>query len=137
MSEQFSHSISFLSKEFDPTLNNGVGDWTDKEVTKTVTFKELIRTDATQHRLHFKIVSMMSSAAEGLQPGQQPRLGSDQLYELTNRFLLDMIVPTEEFTEQNKTELLQDSMALLTLGLWLLGHKMAPFFSIITKNLQL
>lgn len=136
--EQFQHEITFLGKIFNPELNGGVGAWEFAECTKIATFKELSRTDRDQHKLHFKIVGMFTnSIKDSVEEGKEnglPELNPEALCDLTCKIIKDLLIPTEGFTMTDREELLGDSGALIMLGMWLLGNKIAPFFSVLMKN---
>ena len=56
MEKTFKRDIVFLSKKL---LDDDV-TWEDGDVTKTITFKELDRTDNSQHILHFLIATIFA-----------------------------------------------------------------------------
>jgi hypothetical protein len=122
-------------------------DQTDtEEITrvKTATFKELCRTDKTQHKLHFKIISMFEGMhddqKEALRNAKNPDekqevledseigLNTDVLYDITVKAIKHLLIIDQDFNEIDRKELLQDSLALLSLGLWLFANHFAPFF---------
>lgn len=121
----FEKEVSYVSWEVDTEKNETV----ETVVTKTATFKELSRTDKTQHKLHFKLISLF----EGLEKekGEENSIGisSDGLYDITVKAINILFVPTDIFTEQDKKEFLNDSMALLDFGLWLFKEQFTPFFA--------
>jgi|YelNatPaOPRAMG01_1025707.scaffolds.fasta_scaffold91594_3 hypothetical protein len=121
----FEKEVSYVSWEVDTEKNESV----ETVVTKTATFKELSRTDKTQHKLHFKLISLV----EGLkkEKGEENSIGisSDGLYDITVKAINILFVPTDSFTEQDKKEFLNDSMALLDFGLWLFKEQFTPFFA--------
>lgn len=121
---QFTQSISFLSKVFNEDNNQ----WEEKPIIKTATFKDLIRTDKSQHKLHFKIISIFEHFGVK-EDGPEMKIDSDGIYDLTVKAVNTLLVTDESFTVQDKAEFLNDSAALFEFGLWLLGAKIAPFFS--------
>jgi hypothetical protein len=127
MQPTFEQEITFMSKDMDPDTKQ----WIETPVTKTATFKELSRTDKTQHKLHFMLMSIIESDEES---GDKLHIDSDKLYDITTKFIKTLLVINENFTEQNKGEFLSDSGALLSFGLKILGDKITPFFvKLMTK----
>jgi hypothetical protein len=142
----YQKEISWVSPELNETQDGTI----EVVKTKTATFKELSRLDKTQHKLHFKIISMF----EGMQDDQKESLrnastaeekqevlndsdisiNSDGLYDITVKAINQLLLTDKEFTEMDKKELLQDSIALLNLGLWLFSTQFAPFFQKLTPS---
>lgn len=123
----FEREITFISKVFDSNTNQ----WVDGEVTKTAIFKELSRTDKLQHKLHFKIISLLENFEGGT---EQVKFDTDAVYDLTVKSINTLLIADQTFTVQDKTEFLNDSQAIMKFGLWILGEKIAPFFQ--TYNLS-
>lgn len=124
----FEQPITFMSQELDGS------ELVDKVVTKTAQFKELSRTQRDQHKLHFKIISVFSGASSNdsyIGDGKTASftIDTDVIYDLTTKFIRLNHIPNENFTIQDREELLQDSGGLATFGLWLLAEKISPFFS--------
>lgn len=132
--EQFKKEISFLSKVFDASkvtdINNG---WEEGTVTKVATFKELSRTDKAQHKLHFKIVAIFEHFG-AKDEGADMKIDSDGVYDLTVKAINTLLIADPDFTVQDKAEFLNDSAAIFGFGFWLLGEKIAPFFSTFNKK---
>lgn len=124
MSNTFQKEITFLSK----TIQEGDDTWNELPVTKTVTFKELNRTDRDQHKLHFFLISIFNTTGKGF------NIDSDALYDLVVKFIETMTELNEQFSIQDKAELLNDSGALLSFGLWLMPQKVTPFFSTLMSK---
>lgn len=123
----FDQEITFISRTIDPESKQ----WVEGAVTKTASFKELSRTDKTQHKLHFMIMSIFDSDAE---EADKLHLDSDKLYDVTAKFIKTLLVLNDGFTETDKGEFLSDSGALLSFGLKILGEKITPFFAtLMTK----
>jgi hypothetical protein len=122
--ETFQKEIKFLSKEF----NEETKAFEIGEVEKIATFKELDREDKSQHKLHFKLVSLFKATEDE----ENPEISSDNMYDITVKFINQMLLIDQKFTAADKTAFLQDSGALLTFGLWLMNDKLAPFFLIMT-----
>ena len=120
--DTFEKEITFLSKSF---VN---GEWALVEVSKTATFKELSRVDRDQHKLHFMLIKLFQGAAVEEGESQDISIDSDSLYDLTVKAIRKLIVINSEFTEQDKTEFLNDSGAILDFSLWALKEKFTPFF---------
>lgn len=114
----FTKEVTFLSNEL-----NDKQEFELKSVTKTATFNELDRRVKDQHKLHFMLVSIMKASGE-----DEMKIDSDQLYDFTTKAVKVLLVTNEVFTEQDKTEFLQDSGALVSFGMWLLLAKVSPFF---------
>lgn len=138
--DTFEKEISFLSKQFNPELNDGVGAFEIVEVKKIAKFKELSRRDHSQHKLHFKIVGIFSASEkeeQGADKGSQKvEINSDAMYDLTVKSINTLLLIDEGFTASDKAEFLEDSGAILMFGMWLMGEKLAPFFSNLTSNLN-
>ena len=119
--ETFRKEITFLSK----TLS-GEGIWIDEEITKTATFKELNRVDRSQHKLHFKMMTVFEGFATD-EDGKF-KIDSDALYDLTIKAFKNLLIEDSEFNETDKTEFLNDSGAILSFGVWIFKDKFTPFF---------
>lgn len=131
--ESFQRDISFISKEF-VVAENGGGEWVEKQVTKTATFKELSRTDRDQHKLHFKIIGVMRAGAKEDNEPQKVEIDSDALYDLTSKAIKTLLLIDEQFNAQDKTEFLADSGAIFNFSIWFLQNKITPFFSKLMAN---
>jgi hypothetical protein len=129
MAETFQKEITFLSREFDEQS----GTWEERPVTKIATFKEFSRTDKEQHKLHFRLIAIYNAETTP-EDGGQVTMSSDGLYDLVVKAVKTLLVPDENFNLQDKNEFLNDSGALLSFGLWLLGEKITPFFSTLKVN---
>jgi hypothetical protein len=132
--QTFQKEITFLSKEFDESkVNEPCKGWVEAPITKIATFKELSRTDKSQHKLHFKIIAIFEhfGVKEEDTDGEnlQVKIDSDGVYDLTVKAINTLIIPDPSFTMQDKAELLNDSAGIFQFGFWLLGEKIAPFFS--------
>lgn len=127
--EQFKRDISFISKVFDTETSQ----WEEKPITKSATFKDLSRTDKSQHKLHFKIISIFEHFGAKESEGDV-KIDSDGVYDLTVKAINTLLIPDPDFTVQDKAEFLNDSAAIFDFGFWLLGEKIAPFFSIFNKK---
>src|ERR1044071_7921560 len=115
MEQQFQKEISFLSKLW----NEPSTSFVEGSVTKTATFKELSRTDKSQHKLHFKIIAIFEhfGAKEG---AEEIKIDSDGVYDLTIKAINTLLIPDPAFTVQDKAEFLNDSAAIFNFGFWLL-----------------
>ena len=118
----FKKNVSYVSQEFIDEK------WTEVMVSKEIVFKELSRTDRSQHKLHFMIVSILETTAEG-----KARLDSDAMYDLTVKGIKDLAIISPDFTEQDEKEFLNDSGAIFTFATWFITEKIAPFFSKFNK----
>lgn len=121
----FEKEVSYVSWEVDTEKNESV----ETVVTKTATFKELSRTDRAQHKLHFKLISLFEGLEKEKDEENSVGISSDGLYDITVKAINILFVPTDGFTEQDKKEFLNDSMALLDFGLWLFKEQFTPFFA--------
>lgn len=133
--DTFQQPITFLAKVFneDPAVNK----WETKEITKIATFRDLDERDKDQHKLHFKILSVVDLGGIGDNDGDaKVRIDSDALYDLTVKAINQLLVPDETFTIQDKKEFLSDSGAIFNFGMWLLTNKFLPFFSRFTRKLK-
>lgn len=130
--EQFKKEVTFLSKVFSQNEGDAVGAWVEEPISKKATFKSLSRTDRSQHKLHFKIISIFEHF--GAKEGEQMKIDSDGVYELSVKAIETLLITDKEFTDQDKIEFLNDSAAIFEFGFWLLGEKIAPFFSTFSKK---
>lgn len=121
----FQKEISFISPtNFNQELNGGMGAFEEKEITKLATFKELSRTDRDQHELHFMIMAAFQETK-----GKRIKYDSSQVLAMTDSYIETCLIIDESFTTADKTQFLNDSIAKLKFGLWLLNEKFAPFFA--------
>lgn len=120
----FKKDIKFASN-----ILNDAQEFEIMNVTKEATFKELDRRDKDQHKLHFMLMAIVKFNEEG-----EILVDSDILYDFTVRAVKVLLVKTDEFTEQDRVEFLQDSAALLQFGQWMLAAKITPFFPILTMK---
>lgn len=132
----FQKEISFISPTaFNQELNSGMGGFEENEVTKTATFKELSRIDREQHELHFMIMAAFEETK-----GKKVKYDSTQVLGMTDVFIETCMLvndgtnPTVDVTVADKTQFLNDSIAKLNFGLWLLNEKFAPFFAQLGKK---
>jgi hypothetical protein len=122
--ETFQKEIVLFSKVFDDEEKK----WNQVEVKKTATFKELDRLDKSQHKLQFKLVTLFKMNVEE----DDPEISSDALYDITVKFINQMLIIDKDFNSGDKTEFLQDSGAIFNFGTWLLKDKFTDFFLILT-----
>ena len=136
MEKVFKKEITFISKQpvMEATKENKVGDIIEIEVTKEAVFKELSKTDRSQHKLHFKIVSLFIDSKTNEETGNI-KLDTDDIYDITVRCINQLlIVDGKSFTDGDKTEFLNDSGSIFSFGYWLLGDKITPFFSTLMDS---
>ena len=118
----FTKEVNFLSQVL-------VGEAFEEQlVTKTASFKEWSRTDRDQHKLHFMLVSIFKTN------GAKMVVDSDQLYDITVKVVETMMVITPQFTDQDRTEFLNDGGGLIQFGMWYMAEKISPFFSVLMKR---
>lgn len=93
-------------------------------------FKELSRTDMEQHKLAMRITSTFRKFKFEKLPNDKVKveLDDEAVYDLTVMFINTMSIYTNEYDEQVKNEILADSGAIYTFGMWVLSEKIAPFF---------
>jgi hypothetical protein len=116
--ETFKREISFFNPaQFLDGKHTGGG-----VDTKTFTFKELSRIDRDQHELHFTMMTAFETR------GRKSKIDPGQMLELTDLFINTCFVLVDGITETDKTLLLNDSIAKLKFGTFLLNEKMPPFF---------
>lgn len=132
--EQFQRHITFIQKVFyADKVSDTCDGWLEEPVTKFATFKELSRTDKSQHKLHFSIVGIFEHF--GAKEGEEIKIDSDGLYDLTIKAIKTLLITDKsDFTDADKTEFMNDSGAIFDFGMWLLGNKIAPFFSTFNKT---
>lgn len=119
----FKKEISYISR----TLNGE--EWIDSEIKKTVTFKDLNRTDPTQRDLCWLIMDIWEKKGKS----KKFRLSREVMSELIDMFIDNMLVVDENFTDSDKKEFLADNGAVISFGLWLVHEKIADFFFKLTK----
>ena len=125
----FEKEIGFLSNVFNSESN----EWGLDVVKKTASFNELSRTDKRQHKLHFMMIALFEATPGENGEADKMSLDSDKMYDLTSKAVKTLLIVDEKFTEQDKSEFLNDSGALFTFGMWLLGEHITPFFSSLMK----
>jgi hypothetical protein len=125
MENTFSREIEFEM----PVFNSETGIHERLNVKKVAYFRELSRMDKTQHKLHFKLISVFESNED-----ERVQVDSDKLYDITVQAIKLLLITDKNFTEQDKTIFLSDSGALFKFGYWFLAEKIAPFFSILTNS---
>ena len=126
----FEKEITWKTLEFDAKEEKH----TEVEKTKTATFKELNQLDKAQHKLHFKIMSIFEGLEKSKDEADSLGISSDGLYDITVKAINILLVPDENFTEMDKQEWLNDSLSLLSFGMWLFKEKFSPFFSKLKMN---
>lgn len=124
--DTFQREITFVSKVSQPSGDGKTIDWVIAPQTKTATFKELNQLDKTQHKLHFKIISVAESFGQD-EEGKM-NISSDGIYDLTVKCINNLLVIDENFTAADKQDFLSDSGAILPFGMWMLTEKLMPFF---------
>jgi hypothetical protein len=124
--DTFQREITFVSKVSQPSGDGKTIDWVITPQTKTANFKELNQLDKTQHKLHFKIISVAESFGQD-EEGKM-NISSDGIYDLTVKCINNLLVIDENFTAADKQDFLSDSGAILPFGMWMLTEKLMPFF---------
>ena len=127
----FQKEIEFLTK----TYVQDSDSWEPLPITKTATFKELSAIDKTQHKLHFKILSLTDILGKE-EATDKVSIDTDVLYDLTVKTIKTLLVIDDKFTATDKEEFLSDSMALLSFGMWMLTEHTLPFFSKFNGKLK-
>lgn len=121
----FKKEISYKAKVFDTVKDR----WVMKKIVKDVSFSELDETDTTQHRLHFRIMSLYKtkmSVVDGEKQGVY--LDSDTLYDITVEAVKKLaVIDDSSFTAQDLKEFTSCSLSLLNFGQWFLGEHILPF----------
>ena len=115
---EFKHEISFISK----TLKGEPPEWKDEVIKKEATFKEFSRTDQTQRELCWLIMEIFHTEKE------KTTIDKKIAAELADKFVEQMFIPSDIFTEENRKEMLCDNGAMIKFGLWLVHEKVLPFF---------
>lgn len=124
----FTKEVSFINPAFfDNTLTPP--SHVEKEETKTATFKELSRTDRDQHDLHFMIMAAFEATS-----GKKVKYDSSQILKMTDEYIETSLIVNDCFTSTDKLQFLNDSIAKLQFGMWLLNEKFAPFFAQLGKK---
>lgn len=125
MIQTFEKEITWVGWDVDAENNTTV----ETPRTKIATFKELSRTDKTQHKLHFKLLALFEGLEKSKDEEDSIGISSDGLYDITVKAVNILFVASDQFNEADKKEFLNDSIALLEFGLWLFKEKFSPFFS--------
>jgi hypothetical protein len=124
LQETFEREISFLGKTFIEEENR----FEEGKIVKTAKFKELSRTDRSQHKLHFSIIALMESFGIKDAEDAKMKIDSDGIYDLSVKSFETLLVPGC-ISDSDKIEFLNDSAAIFNFGFSILGEKIAPFFS--------
>jgi len=123
----FQKEISFISPTvFNQELNNGLGAFEEKEITKLATFKELSRVDKDQRKLQAMLMSVFKSKGES-----ELQIDYDSLVDITEKAVDCLLIIDEVFTASDKINFLNDNGAVIVFGMWLLSEKITPFFSVL------
>lgn len=123
--QTYERGVSYIGKVFDSVSKQ----WADDTITKTACFKELNRVDRSQHKLHFKLIAILEdNMGEDTEEGRL-KISTDGLYDLTAKAIKTLLVVDDKFTESDRTELLNDSIAILEFGMWFMKEKVPPFFN--------
>ena len=129
MTNTFEKEVSFavmvvnVDNEGKAILKDGSPEYVQKIVTKTATFKELVRTDATQRELCWNILKIVD-----FKQGETPTINDEAACNITNAYINELVVVNDNFTQQDKTDLLNDNIGVVNFGLWLVHNKIIPFF---------
>lgn len=130
----FQHDIAFLQKSFDASkVNEESAGHIETLVTKTATFKELSRTDREQHELHFAIIDFYAGT-NTTKKKTKVRLDIRDALPLVEDCIETLLIPTNDFTAEDKEEFLSDSGALFTFAMWMLKEKLSLFFGILMQK---
>ena len=117
----FQKEISFISPTvFNQELNNGLGAFEEKEITKLATFKELSRVDKDQRKLQAMLMSVFKSKGES-----ELQIDYDSLVDITEKAVDCLLIIDEVFTASDKINFLNDNGAVIVFGMWLLSEKIS------------
>lgn len=134
MIQVFKKDLTFISKVAGAGTDGNTIEWKEEEITKTAVFNELSRTERSQRKLTFKILSVIETGGIDVKNGKI-NLDTDGLADLTDAAIEALlVVDAKDFTEQDKAEFLNDNIAVLNFGTWFFGEKIAPFFSQLKKT---
>jgi hypothetical protein len=135
----FTKEITFLDRELLVNEHDSSKtSWVSVPVTKTATFEELTDDNPNHHLLQFHIMSVFSSGGgsdDDTKKGQI-KIDPEGMLSLVKLAIKTLLVPTAEFTEQDKTRFLATGSALMQFGMWFMGEKLAPFFAQSSLNLS-
>jgi hypothetical protein len=133
----FKHEVKFITtvpvegipeKNIPPT-------WKEETITKTATFKELSRTDPSQREMSWMIMDVFDTEnVKKTKKGITSHINREIISELADKFVKDMLIIDENFSEQDKNELLGDNGAMIKLGLWLAHNKFFGFFLLLMSD---
>ena len=125
----FEKEVTYISRVLEGTN----AEWTEKEVTKIAKFKDLSRTDDSQRKLQWMIMSIAQTLEENKDTGKIT-LDFDILCDLTYKYIKTLIQTDETFTAADRDDFIADNGAVMQFGMWALGEKISPFFQkLITK----
>lgn len=127
----FVKEITFINPAF---YDEETQAHTSKEVTVSATFKDLSRTDRTQHDLHFMIMAAFEETK-----GNSVKYDSSQLLKMIDEFVETAMLtkdgdPNTAATNTDKLQFLNDSIGKLKFGFWLMKEKFSPFFAQLAKT---
>jgi hypothetical protein len=119
----FTKDISYLSNTFD----NDKQAFTMTKVTRVFKFKELNRTDKSQHKLFFLMFPLYLSTKD-MNGNERMIADPEVLQNLTNVALDKLLIVESPQDEQDKKEFTNDGIAVMEFGYWFLNQKFTPFF---------
>ena len=135
----FQQELNYVEMGFnDPQDPSSVGL---VPVKKTATFKELSRTDKSQHHLAMymtkKFRAFSKPTGEFDNEGKEIykfSLEDEETYDMTVRFVETNLVPTADFDAKDAKEFLNDVVGISELGTALFQDKFLPFFAILLSR---
>lgn len=101
--------------------------WEKQKIRKEIIFDQLDETIKSQHRLHFKIVSLYKSKTDKNTAEIEMKLDPETLYDITTEAIRVLVHVDSDFSETDLKEFLSDSLGLLKFGRWFMGEHMVPF----------
>ena len=123
----FQREITFINPAHFDTVEKKHGE---KEETKMATFKELSRIDKDQRKFQFLLTSVFKS--KGI---DEIQIDHEVLCDITEQAIHVLLVTDENFTSTDKTQFLNDNIAIIQFGLWLLKEKLTPFFTLLARSI--
>src|SRR5258708_3842620 len=134
--ETFEKEVSFASQVLED------GQLVRKRVKKTATFKKLDPSDKSQHKLHSSLLTLYVNRRKDDDDTEDGviSLDSSALFDITTKAIKVLLIPdkydstnpgNQIFTDTDKAELLNDSIGIIQLSMYLIKDHFTPFFLLL------
>ena len=126
----FEKEIKFVTKTLQ---NDDKGEAQFVEVSKSIkaSFKELDRADRSQRALCWYIMGLIKG--KSLKDGTF-KLPEDVLCDITDKYIEEMMLADTNELKQDKQDFLNDNIAVVQFGTWLVYEKIMPFFLMLLSS---